>query len=64
MVLDHVLSSMQLQFFLEWTYKCLQQSLAEFYTILLQEHLQVTLEMLEVKISSSLWSPKLTRMVQ
>jgi hypothetical protein len=31
-----------------------EQSVAEFYTILLEEHLQVALEMLEVGISSSL----------
>jgi hypothetical protein len=51
-----------------WTTFCLQytrkpswngliqvlKSLAEFYTILLEEHLQVALEMLEVGICSSL----------
>jgi hypothetical protein len=36
-------------------------SLMEFYTILLQEHLQVASEMLEVGICFSLWPPKLTR---
>jgi hypothetical protein len=40
-----------------------EQSMAEFYTIL-EEHLQAALEMLEVGTSFSLWSPKLTRMVQ
>jgi hypothetical protein len=39
---------------LEWTHTSFEQSLAEFYTILLEEHLQVTLELLEVGICSSL----------
>jgi hypothetical protein len=43
MVLDHFLSSMQTQFFLEWTRESFQQSLAEIYTILLEEYLQVAL---------------------
>jgi hypothetical protein len=63
MVLDHLLPSIQPQFFLEWTRTSFEQSLAEFYTILLEEH-PVALEMLAVRICSSLWSPKLTRMVQ
>jgi hypothetical protein len=32
--------------FLEWTHTRFEQSLAEFYTILLEEHIQVALEML------------------
>jgi hypothetical protein len=40
------LPSKQLQCFLEWTYTSFEQSLAGFYTILLEEHLQVALEML------------------
>jgi hypothetical protein len=40
--------------FLEWTRTSFKYSLAEFYTILLEEHLQVVLEMLEVRISSSI----------
>jgi hypothetical protein len=42
----------------------LERTLAEFYTILLEEHLHVALEMLELGTSSSLQSPKLTRVVQ
>jgi hypothetical protein len=53
MVLGHVLPSIQPQSFLEWTRTGCKQSLAEFYTILLEERLQVTLEMLEVGICSS-----------
>jgi hypothetical protein len=34
----------------EWTCTSFEQSLLEFYTILLEEHLQVALEMLEVGI--------------
>jgi hypothetical protein len=52
MVLDHVLSSIQPQSFLEWTRTSSEQSMAEFFTIL-EEHLQVVLEMFEVGISSS-----------
>jgi hypothetical protein len=33
-------------------------SLAEFYTILREEHLQIALEMVEAGICSSLWSPE------
>jgi hypothetical protein len=62
-----------------WTIVCLQysrspswnglktgseQSIGGFYTILLEEHLQIALEMLEVGNCSSAWSPKLTRVVQ
>jgi hypothetical protein len=54
MVMGHVLPSIQLQSFLEWTRTSFEQSIAEFYTILLEEHLQVALEMLEVGICSSL----------
>jgi hypothetical protein len=54
MVLDHLVSSLQLQSFLEWTGTSFEQSLAEFYTILLEEHLQVAVEMLEVGICSPL----------
>jgi hypothetical protein len=41
-----------------------EQSQGEFYTILLVEHLQVALEMLEVEMCSSLQSPKVNRIVQ
>jgi hypothetical protein len=54
MVLDHFLPSVQPQSFLEWTRTSFEQSVVEFYTILLEKHLQVTLEMLEVGICSSL----------
>jgi hypothetical protein len=56
MVLEHLLPSIQPQSFLEWTGTSLGQFIAEFYAILLEEHLQVTLEKLEVGISSSLVS--------
>jgi hypothetical protein len=35
---------------LEWTRTSLEQSLSEFYTIFLEEHLQVALKMLDVGI--------------
>jgi hypothetical protein len=54
MVLDQLLTSIQAQSFLEWTRTSFEQSVAEFYTILLEENLQVALEMLEVEICSSL----------
>jgi hypothetical protein len=54
LALDHHLPSAQPQSFLEWTRSSCEQSLAEFYTILLEEHLKVALEMLEVGICSSL----------
>jgi hypothetical protein len=54
MVLDHFLPSVQQQSFLEWTRTSFEQSVVEFYTILLEEHLKVALEMLEVGICSSL----------
>jgi hypothetical protein len=47
-VFDLLLSSGQPQSFLEWTCANFEQSLAEYHTILLEEHLQVALEMLEV----------------
>jgi hypothetical protein len=46
--MDHVLVSIQLKSFLEWSFTSFEQSLFEFYTIVLEEHLQVALEMLEV----------------
>jgi tRNA G10 N-methylase Trm11 len=46
---------------LEWARTSFEQSVAEFYTILLEEHLQVALEMLEMGNCFSLWSPKLSR---
>jgi hypothetical protein len=54
MVLDHLFSSIRPQSFLEWTRTSFEQPLAEFYTILLEQHFQVALEMLEVGISSPL----------
>jgi hypothetical protein len=54
MVLDHVLPSTQPQSFLEWTRTNFEQSVAEFCTILLEEHLPVALEELEVGICASL----------
>jgi hypothetical protein len=54
MVLDHLLPSLQLLSLLECTVTSFEQSLVKFYTILLEEHLQVALEMLEVEICSSL----------
>jgi hypothetical protein len=53
-VSDHLLPSIQPQSFLELTHTSSEQSLMEFYTILLEEHLQVALETLEVGICSSL----------
>jgi hypothetical protein len=47
MVLDNLLASIQPQSFLEWTRTSFEQSLAEFYTILPEEHLQIALEMLD-----------------
>jgi hypothetical protein len=52
----YILPSVLPQSFLEWTYSSFQQSLAEFYTILLEEHLQVAVQMLEAGIYSSLYS--------
>jgi hypothetical protein len=48
------LPSIQQQSFLEWTRTSFGQSPAEYNAILLEEHLQVALEMLEVGICSSL----------
>jgi hypothetical protein len=53
-VLDQLLLPIISQSFLEWTLTSFEQSLAEFYTMLLEEHHQVALEMLEVEICSSL----------
>jgi hypothetical protein len=53
MVLDHLLPSVQQQS-LEWIHTSFEQSLAEPYTILLEEHFQVALKTLEVGICSSL----------
>jgi hypothetical protein len=52
MVLDHLLPTVQLQS-LEWTRTSFEQFVAEFCTILLEEHLQVASNMLEVGIFSS-----------
>jgi hypothetical protein len=56
MVLDQLLPSILLHSFLEWTHTSFEQCVAEFYTVLLEEHLQVALEMSEVGICSSLVS--------
>jgi hypothetical protein len=53
-MLGHLLPSVQPQSFLEWTRTSFEQSLAEFYTILVEEQRQILLEMLEVGICSSL----------
>jgi hypothetical protein len=63
MVSDHLLPSVQPQS-LEWTHTIFEQSAAEFYTILLGEHLETALEMLVVGICFSLKSPKLSRKIQ
>jgi hypothetical protein len=52
MVLDHPVPSIYPQSFLEWSRTSFEQSLAEFYTIHLEEHLEVASEMLEVGICS------------
>jgi hypothetical protein len=54
MVLDQLLPSIEPQSFLVWTRTGSEQHIAEFYAILLEEHFQVALEMLEVGICSSL----------
>jgi hypothetical protein len=54
MVLDHLLPLMQLQSFFEWTCTSFEQSLMESYTILLEQHLQVALEIYEEGLIS-LW---------
>jgi hypothetical protein len=48
------LPSIQLQSSLQWTHTSFEQSLVEFYTILLKEHLQVALDILDVGICSTL----------
>jgi hypothetical protein len=53
-VFGRLLPSIQTQSFLEWNRTSFEHSLVEFYTILLEEHLQVALQMLEVGICSSL----------
>jgi hypothetical protein len=63
MVLDHLLPSAQQQS-LEWTCTSFEQFVAEFNVIILEGHLQVALVMLEMGIYCSLYSPKLTRVVQ
>jgi hypothetical protein len=61
-MLNHFLPSILPQSFLEWSRTSFKQSVAEFYTIL-EEHLQVASDMMEMGISSSLYSPNLTRVV-
>jgi hypothetical protein len=51
MLLNHLLPSVQLQS-LEWSRTSFEQSLMEFYTTLLEEHIQVALGMLEVGIQN------------
>jgi hypothetical protein len=41
--MDHLLPSVHLESFLEWTSTSFEQSVAEFYAILVEEHLQVAL---------------------
>jgi hypothetical protein len=48
MVLGHLLPSTQQHFFFQWALTSLEYSLSEFYTILLEEHLQLALRMSEV----------------
>jgi hypothetical protein len=52
--MDQLLLSIQQQSFLEWTRTSFEQTVAESYTILLEKHLQVALEMVVVGICSSL----------
>jgi hypothetical protein len=54
MVSDQLLPSIQRQSLLEYTLTGFGQSSAEFYTILLEEHVQIALEILQVGICSSL----------
>jgi hypothetical protein len=54
MVLGHLLASVQPQSFLELTHVSLEPFLAEFYTVLIQDHHQVALQKLEMGICSSL----------
>jgi hypothetical protein len=44
MVMDHRLPSVRPQSFLEWILTSFEQSLTEFYTILLEEHLERDVE--------------------
>jgi hypothetical protein len=64
MVVDQLLPTIQPQYFMKWAHKSSEQSLVEFYTILLEERLVVALEILKAGICSSLKSPNLTRVVQ
>jgi hypothetical protein len=52
MVLDHLWHSIQPQS-LEWTHTSFEQSLAEFYIIILEEHLQVALEVFLTLVSKT-----------
>jgi hypothetical protein len=54
LTLDHFLPSVQQQFFLVRTDTSFEESLPELYVILLEEHVQIALEMLEMLICSSL----------
>jgi hypothetical protein len=54
LVFDRLLPSLQAQSFLEWTRTSFEQAPMEFYTIILEEHLQVALEMVVVGICTSL----------
>jgi hypothetical protein len=51
MMLGNLLSSVQLQAFLEWTFLTVCSGI---FTIPFEEHFQVALEMMEMGISSSL----------
>jgi hypothetical protein len=53
MAVDHLLPLVQPSF-VEWTHTSFEQSLVEFYSILLEEHLQGAFEMLDVGIFSSM----------
>jgi hypothetical protein len=64
MAVGYLLLSVQLHSLLEWTRTSFEHSLPEFYIIILEDYLQVALQMLEVGMSSSLYSPKLTTVVQ
>jgi hypothetical protein len=56
MVLGHLLTSVQLHSFLEGPRSRFEQSVVRFYPILLEEHLQVALKVLEIGICSLLCS--------
>jgi hypothetical protein len=64
MMLDQLSPSVQRHFLLDWNRTSFEQSLAEFYSILLEEHPQVALEMFRVGICSLLKFPELTRVLQ